>query len=415
MSEKPNEINNEINNDIYNVSAFLKSAKNLLEERFQWIRIVGEVSNLTRASSGHWYFSLKDQDAQVRCAFFKQSQRRLNFNPSNGQEVMLLARVSLYEARGDFQLIVMDMQMAGEGALQLAFLAMKARLEKDGLFDPARKKTLPSFPQRIGIITSPSTAALRDFIHVTARRAPPIQLIIYPCLVQGSDAAQQIANAIGIANRRREVDVLVLTRGGGSLEDLWAFNEEVVAQAMAASQLPIVSAVGHETDFTIADFVSDCRAATPSAAAEILTPDRHALLRNWQQLSRQLQQSMQHALSLRHMALAHLKQRLRHPDERLSQFNESIHALTHKLQGAINLYFKQHERELAYLSERLKTLSPLNTLSRGYAIVFDANPGSTQIIRQTTEVRLDQSLRIQLVDGSLAVRVIDKHPEPEPL
>ena len=260
--------------DIYTVSDLNARARVILEECFKTIWVSGEISNLAKPNSGHLYFSLKDERAQVRCAFFRNSQRGLRFTPENGQHVLVQAQVSFYAARGDFQLIVSQMEMAGAGALQVAFEQLKQRLHKEGLFSQAHKKKLPLFPKCLGIITSPTGAAIRDILKVLQRRFSSIPIIIYPTLVQGDKAADQISMAIQRATQRKECDVLILARGGGSLEDLWPFNEEKVARAMFHCPIPIVTGIGHEIDVTIADFVADQRASTPSAAAEMVSPNQ---------------------------------------------------------------------------------------------------------------------------------------------
>src|SRR5574340_462515 len=263
---------------VISVSELNRSARQILEQRLPLLWVAGEISNFTQAASGHWYFSLKDDKAQVRCAMFRMKSQYLDWLPENGMQVEVRAQPTLYEPRGEYQLAVENMRRAGLGALYEAFEKLKGRLEKEGLFAAARKKALPAFPRRIGIITSPAAAALRDVLTTLRRRMPNIPVLIYPVPVQGEGAAQKIAAAIQLAGQRRECDVLILCRGGGSIEDLWAFNEEVVARAIAACEIPVICGVGHETDFTIADFAADRRAPTPTAAAELATPHRADLL-----------------------------------------------------------------------------------------------------------------------------------------
>ena len=263
--------------DIYSITRLNREVRAVLEDSFPpslWVR--GEISNLAQPGSGHIYFSLKDKHSQVRCAMFRSANRHLRFAPENGREVLVRAGVSLYEGRGEFQLIVESMEPAGAGALQQAFEELKQRLLEEGLFADEHKQPLPAFPGTIGIITSPTGAAVRDIIHVLERRYARAGVIVYPVPVQGEGSAQQIAQAVDVANQRRECDVLILARGGGSLEDLWSFNEEIVARAIHHSVIPVVSGIGHEIDFTIADFVADQRAPTPSAAAEMVSPDSAA-------------------------------------------------------------------------------------------------------------------------------------------
>lgn len=281
---------------VYTVSRLNQEVRLLLENVYPLIWVEGEISNLSRPSSGHYYFSLKDQEAQVRCAMFRNTAIRLRFQPKDGMQVLVRARVGLYPARGEFQLIIEHMEDAGDGRLRRAFEELKHKLQREGLFDAARKRPLPVPPRRLGIVTSPTGAAIHDVLTVLRRRFPLLPVLIYPVQVQGEGAAEQIAAAIRLANERKEVDLLLVTRGGGSLEDLWAFNEEVVARAIYASEIPVVSAVGHEVDVTIADLVADQRAPTPSAAAEMISPDAGAWL---MQLSRHqacLQQQQQRLL-----------------------------------------------------------------------------------------------------------------------
>ncbi|NNG14391.1 MAG: exodeoxyribonuclease VII large subunit, partial [Gammaproteobacteria bacterium] len=273
---------------VFSVSELSGAARELLEDNFPLIWVEGEISNLAQPASGHIYFSLKDPSAQLRCAMFRMKRRLLDFDPENGQQVLVRAKVSLYEARGDFQLIIEHMEEAGDGALRREYEAMKRRLRNEGLFEAAHKQAIPELPKQIGVLTSPTGAAIRDILSVLKRRFPSIPILIYPVPVQGQGATKKIAQAIELANIRRECDVLLLSRGGGSLEDLWAFNEELLAHAIFKSEIPIVSAVGHEVDFTIADFVADVRAATPSAAAELLSPDRQEWLARLNSLQRRL-------------------------------------------------------------------------------------------------------------------------------
>ena len=283
--------------NILTVTQLNRATSQLLDNHFLSIFVEGEISNFSAPSSGHLYFSLKDANAQVRCAMFKSQQRRLSFTPSNGKQVVIKARVSLYEPRGDFQLIVEHIEEAGDGALRRAFEALKIKLTAEGLFDTAHKNALPLLPQAIGIITSPTGAAIRDIITVLRRRFTAIPVIIYPVSVQGNNAKHEIVKAISLANERNECDVLILGRGGGSLEDLWAFNEEIVARAIFSSTIPIISAVGHETDITIADFVADHRAATPSAAAEHASPDQQEWLTRFNYLENHLKQQLTRKLN----------------------------------------------------------------------------------------------------------------------
>lgn len=434
---------------IYTVSRLNNEVRFLLEDTFPYVWVEGEISNFAAPHSGHWYFCLKDATAQVRCAMFRASQRKLLFTPKDGSHVLVKARVSLYENRGEFQLIAEEMEERGEGKLRRAFEVLKKKLEAAGLFDAVHKKTLPVFPKQIGVITSATGAAIRDILTVLKRRFACVSVIIYPTLVQGETAAPAIVKAIQTANVRNECDVLIVARGGGSLEDLWPFNEEIVAQAIFKSQIPIISGVGHEVDFTIADFVADVRAPTPSAAAEIVTPDKTELM---QTLHRHQQQVMRH---LRYR-LHHNKQQIvwmqknlyqQHPKRRLlekmqqldfyeltlAQFeyrllnklqtkvktlDHTLHRLTptyriHTLQSKLKLQqqtiqhliftlISQDKTLLAKAAAKLDALSPLATLSRGYAIAADEKQ---HILRDARDVKVGDKIRVQLMQGLLQCHV----------
>ena len=320
--------------DVYTVSRLNRSARAILEGSFPLLWVEGEISNLSRPSSGHWYFSLKDEAAQVRCAMFRNRNMYMNVTPQNGDQVLLRVQVSLYENRGDYQLIVEHLEEAGDGALRRAFDLLKQRLAKEGLFDAARKRPLPALPRRIGVITSPHGAALRDVLSVLRRRYPAIPVLIYPTAVQGASAAQDVAATIRLASARNECDVLIVARGGGSLEDLWAFNEEVVARALHACTIPVVTGVGHETDFTIADFVADQRAPTPSVAAEMVSPNRAEWQRRLTQLKQRVAGFMTAKLADGQRTLHWLTTRLQHPAQRLARQAQRMDELELRLQRA---------------------------------------------------------------------------------
>ena len=438
--------------EIYTVSRLNNEVRLLLEENFPFVWVEGEISNFAAPNSGHWYFSLKDTNAQVRCAMFRQHQRQLTFLPKDGMHILIRARVSLYENRGEFQLIVEELEERGEGKLRRAFEALKKKLEAEGLFALARKKNLPLFPKQIGVITSSTGAVIRDILTVLARRLPSIPIIIYPTLVQGSLAAPSIVKAIQTANRRQECDVLILARGGGSLEDLWPFNEEIVARAIFESIIPIVAGIGHEPDFTIADFVADKRAPTPSAAAEIVTPDRLELLdsmkRHEQQLLNRMKQlllNLQQQLMWidKHLSQQHPKKRLTEKMQRLNffilaliQHQERNHrSLQNKLQ-TLQINFQKYnplakiqmiKDELIHSSQKLETLmmkkthqknmnlvtvaktldglSPLATLKRGYAIATIEN----RVLKNVNDVEEGDHLKLQLSQGILRCQVVEKN------
>jgi len=437
--------------DVLSVSQLNARARQLLEDVFPRIWVEGELSNLSRPSSGHMYFTLKDDRAQIRCALFRQNAARVRLAMRDGQQIRARGRVSLYEGRGDYQLIVDSVEAAGDGALRQAFDALKAKLQAEGLFDSEHKRPLPAHPTRIGVITSPSGAAVRDIISVFGRRAPFIELVIVPAAVQGREAAPQLVKALERADRAG-FDAIILSRGGGSLEDLWPFNEECVARALAACQTPTISAVGHETDFSISDFVADVRAPTPSAAAELLSPDRLALLRQVEQLQRRLQQRLSERLSRARLQLDGLRRRLRHPGERLAQQAQRLDELEMRLRRALDNRLRQRSDRLQHLQTRLNTqhpgrrlqrlheqwqqldqrlpramqqqlkqqqtrlqqqvqalhlVSPLATLGRGYSILLDQQG---KAVRSAGDTRPGQRLTARLHDGTLAVEVVKDEP-----
>ena len=352
--------------DIYSISRLNAEVRSVLEQSFPLVWVEGEISNLARPASGHIYFSLKDPQAQVRCAMFRMKRQRLRFQPENGQQVLVRARISLYEGRGEYQLIVEHMEPAGEGALQQAFERLKQQLAAEGLFDTARKRPLPMFPRRVGLITSPTGAAIRDVLTVMRRRFPGIPVTVYPIPVQGSEAPAAISRMIGIADERGEADVLILTRGGGSLEDLAAFNDEGVARAIYGCNTPVVSAVGHEIDFTIADFVADRRAPTPSAAAEMVTPDAVELSQRLSSLAGRLSHHTRQHLGFRSSQLGHLRARLAqwHPGARLGQQQQRLDELAARLDTAVGDRLAEEKRRCRDLRARLGLQNPGSTLPR---------------------------------------------------
>lgn len=394
---------------IFTISELNSAVRSLIEAQFGQIWLTGELSNLACPSSGHLYFSLKDQRAQVRCALFRSSARHLTFTPENGQQVLLRAQVSLYEPRGDYQLIVSSMELAGDGALQQAFEQSKKRLAAEGLFDPELKQAIPPLPQRIGVITSPTGAAIRDILAVLQRRFASIPVVIYPSLVQGERAADQLVSALETANQRAECDVLIVARGGGSLEDLWPFNEERVARAIAASTIPIISGVGHEVDTTIADFVADRRAATPSAAAECAVPDQQDWLQRYQHYTQQLQRCLQHQLDQLKWRFQHAKQRLKHPEQRLAEYRQALDYAEQRLKTAMTHLLAKKQQQLQRYTGALHALSPLNVLQRGYAVVNK----DQQIVKHVSEMAVNDKVQVCLQDGSLDCEVIKIHPKQD--
>lgn len=388
-----------LSHEIYTVSQLNEETRLFLEEAFQIIWLTGEISNLAQPSSGHIYFSLKDENAQVRCAFFRNSQRRINFKLENGQQILVQAQVSLYEARGEFQLIVQHMELAGGGALQIAFEQLKKRLASEGLFDEAHKKPIPQFPKKIGVITSSTGAAIHDILTVLKRRFASIPVVIYPTLVQGATAAGYIAEAIQLANLRDEADVLILARGGGSLEDLWPFNEEIVARAIFKSKIPIVTGIGHEIDFTIADFVADLRAPTPSAAAEHVSPDKGEWLQYLKKISQHLIKAILTQIKYQLTHLHHLQKRLRHPGQRVRDQMQALDQLEQNLKRALKNIIEKKQSALQNLSRALYALSPTQTLERGYAIITLQE--SHEIIRNVHDVAVGDKITARLARGQL--------------
>jgi len=432
---------------VLSVSELNREVKQLLEGSVPLLWVGGEISNFAAPTSGHWYFTLKDARAQVRCAMFRGRNRSVRFRPGNGTEVLARARVSLYEGRGEFQLIIEHLEEAGFGALMRQLEALKAKLQAEGLFELGRKKPLPYLPATIGIITSPTGAAVRDMIQVLARRHPAAKIELIPVAVQGQGSAQQIADAINLASRLQRHDLLIVGRGGGSLEDLWSFNEEIVARALAACTIPTISAVGHETDTTVADLVADVRAPTPSAAAEIASANAAALREEIDASRLRLTRAM--ALQLRHLRqqvqlvsnrihhpreqlqnraqrLDHLEIRLRtairnratgqaqrlaqleralshvHPRHRIDQAQTQLQQHTRRLQKSAQALL-QHKRDRAvYTGQLLHSVSPLAVLERGYAIVQDDRK---QVIRRAQDTRSGQRIHARLAEGEVTAVV----------
>lgn len=384
---------------VYTISELNQMVRSLLEDAFPPLWVEGEISNFSCPSSGHWYFSLKDAGAQVRCAMFKGQNRNLGFQPENGAHVLIRARISIYEARGDYQLIADHMEEAGDGALRRTYEQLKNKLAKEGLFAEQNKKPLPKLPKTIGVITSPTGAAIQDILSVLKRRFPSIPIIIYPTAVQGDKAAPQIVQMLEVANQRNECDVLILGRGGGSLEDLWSFNEEIVARAIFASNIPIVSAVGHEIDFTIADFVADVRAPTPSAAAELVSPDYNEWLLRLEKSTNSLVKYTHHILDKYQHSLLSLSKRLRHPGQRIQDQFQRLDDLEQRLQRAIQNQIQQRTQKLITLSRALDAISPLATLARGYTITLTQK--NKKIIRNIGDVTTGEEIITKLKDGEV--------------
>jgi len=393
---------------ILSVSDLTRLTKELLETSFPLFWISGEISNFTRAASGHWYFSLKDERAQVRCVMFKGRNSLVGSLPREGDLIEARATVTLYEARGDFQLTIEFLQPAGLGKLYEAFEQLKQRLQAEGLFEASRKKPIPANPQRIGVVTSPDAAALRDVLTAIRRRYPGMAVIIYPTPVQGKGSAELIAQAIQLADQRQEVDTLLICRGGGSIEDLWSFNEEVVARAIAACRLPTISGVGHETDFTIADFVADLRAATPTAAAELACPDQSQLRQQVEQSRLQLMRTMQSLLSQHAQTLDYLSRRLVSPMQQLQQQKQFLQQWQHRLQLAMQQLLQARRRKLEHYATSLQQLNPHQVLARGYAIVQQHNGHA---VTDASQLEAGEHLQLTLHRGEAQVVVTNVMPD----
>ena len=438
------------NSAIYSVSKLNQTVRELLDSQMGRIWLTAEISNFSQPSSGHWYLTLKDDRAQVRAAMFRGQNARVSFRPQNGQQVLVRATVTLYEPRGDYQLIIESMQPAGEGLLQQRFELLKQTLSAQGLFDISHKRPLPSPAKCVGVITSATGAALHDILNILQRRDPSLPIVIYPTAVQGDLAPAQIAHMIELANIRNECDVLIVGRGGGSLEDLWAFNEEIVARAIFSSQLPIISAVGHETDVTIADYVADVRAPTPSAAAELVSRNQGEMLRQLQSKQQHLEMAMDFYIAGQQQRFSRLQHRLQqqHPQLRLARQQNQLNLLQQKLVQLINqqrqnatLKFEKLERRLlqsdlrpslqkqqrqlqqtqyflqnkmtqlvsgyrqrfAVACSKMEAVSPLATLARGFSISEDP---AGKVLKKTTQVKLGQQLKTRLNDGWIESKIV---------
>ena len=457
------------NREILSVADLNHAARRLLETEFSMVFVAGEISNFARPSSGHWYFTLKDSGAQIRCAMFRNRNQSIRFTPRDGQQVIVRGKISLYEGRGEYQLIVEFVEEAGDGALRQAFEKLKSQLQAEGLFDAASKQPIPAMPRHLGIITSPTGAAIRDVLQVLKRRFPAIHVTVLPVAVQGEESPQQIVKALAMANAYAEdpFDVILLTRGGGSLEDLWSFNTEPVARAIFASRLPVVCAVGHETDVSIADFVADLRAPTPSAAAELISPDGAEWLQTFIRYERRLASLITATFSQQRRHLQHLGNRMRHPGQRLQDFHQRLDDLELRLRGSFRHYLGQfrivdlearliraiqrqieraharldlatagiqvpdqiiesRQQQLSYLqqrlarqmrdsldasrrqlvrsAERLNTVSPLATLQRGYAIVSTSDHPNV-IVRDATTLTPGQQVSTRVRSGRFEATV----------
>lgn len=387
------------------VTDLVTRAREVLEGMFARVWVQGEISNFKKHSSGHCYFTLKDATGQLRCAMFKMANRGLKFKVADGLQVVAGGRLSVYTARGDFQMIAETLEPAGVGALQLAFEQLKAKLAAEGLFDASRKRPLPEFPQRIAVVTSATGAAIQDILNVTGRRSPLADISLYPVRVQGAGAAEEIARALDRLNAVGGWDVIICGRGGGSLEDLWAFNEEVVARAIAASRIPVISAVGHEIDYTIADFAADVRAETPTAAAEMVVQDRRELLGRVQSLSRVLANALAEQLRSGRQRLDRLMRSavLQQPRRVFEPLAQRLDDLRTALQQQLSHRLNLGNERLRGLAGALEALSPLKVMGRGYSLVYRLPAG--ELVREAKRLKIGDELRIRLAQGEVLSRV----------
>jgi exodeoxyribonuclease VII large subunit len=397
-SSKPNE------GKVFSVKEINRLVRELLEQSFPSFWISGEISNFISASSGHWYFSLKDDEAQVRCTMFKNKNMAADWVPKNGEKIEAKCFIGLYEARGEYQLNIEVIRHAGAGLLSEAFNQLKEKLLKEGLFEPTRKKPIPQFPQSIGVITSPTGAAIEDILITLKRRSPHIPIFIYPSLVQGKEAPSAIVKAIETANTRMECDVLILARGGGSIEDLWAFNEEIVARAIIASKIPTITGVGHETDTTIADFVSDLRAPTPTGAAELVTSHTVELIKTIQAYKNQLNKMMASVIRELIQKVDYLEKRLISPRQQIQRQKEQIHQYIQRINQSMKNAMIQYRLNIDKLKLNLDHLSPHAVLSRGYSIITNVDG---QIVNNINQLKLDDKIHIQLNHGQADANISD--------
>jgi exodeoxyribonuclease VII large subunit len=392
---------------ILTVSQLTSMVKGILEENFALVWVEGEVSNLRVPSSGHIYFTLKDENSQIRVVMFRNQGRFLKFRPEDGLHVILRGNVTVYEARGEYQILADYIEPAGIGALQLAFEQLKEKLAKEGLFDPGRKRPMPMVPKKVGIITSPTGAAIRDMLHIMGRRFANLHILIYPVRVQGVEAPPEIIQAIRDMNTIPDLDVVIVGRGGGSIEDLWAFNDEGVARAIYGSRIPVISAVGHETDFTIADFVADLRAPTPSAAAELVVRNKVELEERLETLLRRLRHMANGHLSLLKSHLRGLEGRVRTPLDRVRQFAQRLDDLTVRLNISMKRKLELTRKRLEREASLLNSLSPLAILNRGYSITTNLETGA--VIKEIGTVSIGDKVGVRVTDGEMECRVERLH------
>ncbi|QWE12781.1 exodeoxyribonuclease VII large subunit [Polynucleobacter sp. AP-Titi-500A-B4] len=397
----------EISREILSVGDLNRAIAASLEDRFDTVWVSGEISNFKAYDSGHWYFSLKDEEGQIRCVMFRGRNGQVGFMPQSGDLVEVSASLGMYVPRGDVQLTIQTLRRAGMGGLYEAFLKLKAKLAKEGLFDEDRKRDIPTHPRSIGIITSPQAAALKDVLSTLARRAPHIPIVIYPTLVQGPDAPAGIITALKAAEKEHAVDVILLVRGGGSIEDLWAFNDEQLAYAIANSPIPVVSGVGHETDFTIADFVADLRAPTPTGAAELAAPRRDQMLQELDAIMQALLQRINQRVEREAQTLDQLALRLSHALPNPDRMREQITNWQQRLNQAWAVRMDNWKRNQVHYQSQLEMLNPQRTLERGYSVILSREDNQLRAVRGPGELSTETVFQIQMADGEAEVRLAD--------
>ena len=394
----------EISREILSVGDLNRAIAASLEDRFDAVWVSGEISNFKAYDSGHWYFSLKDEEGQIRCVMFRGRNGQVGFMPQSGDLVEVSASLGMYIPRGDIQLTIQTLRRAGMGGLYEAFLKLKAKLAKEGLFDDERKREIPTHPRSIGIITSPQAAALKDVLSTLARRAPHIPIVIYPTLVQGPDAPSGIIAALKAAEKENVVDVILLVRGGGSIEDLWAFNDEQLAYAIADSSIPIISGVGHETDFTIADFVADLRAPTPTGAAELAAPRKDQMLQELDAIKQALLQRIHQKMEREAQTLDQLALRLSHALPNPDRMREQIQGWQQRLNQAWLVRVENWKRNQSHYQAQLEMLNPQRTLERGYAVILSKDHDGLRALRNPASLSLTDTYQVRLAEGQADVR-----------
>ncbi len=394
----------EISREILTVGDLNRAIAASLEDRFDTVWVSGEISNFKAYDSGHWYFSLKDEEGQIRCVMFRGRNGQVGFMPQSGDLVEVSASLGMYVPRGDIQLTIQTLRRAGMGGLYEAFLKLKAKLAKEGLFDEDRKREIPTHPRAIGIVTSPQAAALKDVLSTLARRAPHIPIVIYPTLVQGPDAPAGIIAALKAAEKENAVDVILMVRGGGSIEDLWAFNDEQLAYAIADSSIPVVSGVGHETDFTIADFVADLRAPTPTGAAELAAPRRDQMLQELDAIMQALLQRVNQRIEREAQTLDQLALRLSHALPNPDRMREQIASWQQRLNQAWSVRMENWKLNQMHYQSQLEMLNPQRTLERGYAVILNKEHDQLQAVRNTKELTLEKTYQVRLAEGEAEIQ-----------